>query len=68
MEFSQAYGTVGGNLVNNGTVSPGDSPGTLTVNGNYTQNASGNLIIEIAEPRDARSSADGRVAPISMAR
>jgi len=41
-------GTVGGNLVNNGTVSPGDSPGTLTVNGNYTQNASGNLIIEIA--------------------
>ncbi len=41
-------GTVGGNLTNNGTVSPGDSPGTLTVNGNYTQNASGNLIIEIA--------------------
>ena len=41
-------GTVGGNLTNNGTVSPGDSPGTLTVGGNYTQNASGNLIIEIA--------------------
>ncbi len=40
-------GTVGGNLTNNGTVSPGDSPGTLTVNGNYTQTSTGNLIVEI---------------------
>jgi autotransporter-associated beta strand protein/T5SS/PEP-CTERM-associated repeat protein len=40
-------GILGGNLINNGTVSPGDSPGTLTVNGNYTQNASGTLVIEI---------------------
>jgi autotransporter-associated beta strand protein len=29
-------GTLGGNLVNNGTVNPGDSPGTLTVSGNYS--------------------------------
>jgi outer membrane autotransporter protein len=35
-------------LVNSGIVSPGDSPGTLTVNGNYTQNSSGTLRIEVA--------------------
>jgi fibronectin-binding autotransporter adhesin len=40
-------GTIGGNLFNSGAVSPGDSPGTLTVNGNYTQNATGTLRIEI---------------------
>jgi outer membrane autotransporter protein len=38
----------GGSLVNSGIVSPGDSPGTLTVNGNYTQNAGGTLRIQIA--------------------
>jgi autotransporter-associated beta strand protein len=41
-------GSLGGNLVNSGIVSPGDSPGTLTVGGNYTQNAAGTLHIEIA--------------------
>jgi fibronectin-binding autotransporter adhesin len=40
-------GTIGGNLFNSAVVSPGDSPGTLTVNGNYTQNATGTLRIEI---------------------
>ena len=35
------------NLTNNGTVSPGNSIGTTTVNGNFVQNASGNLIVEI---------------------
>ena len=42
------HGSIGGGLVNSGIVSPGDSPGTLTVNGDYTQNASGTLRIEIA--------------------
>jgi outer membrane autotransporter protein len=41
-------GSLGGNLVNSGIVNPGDSPGTLTVGGNYTQNAAGTLRIEIA--------------------
>jgi autotransporter-associated beta strand protein len=41
-------GTITGNLVNNGTVSPGTSPGTINVAGNYTQSSSGKLIIEIA--------------------
>jgi outer membrane autotransporter protein len=42
------HGTIGGSLVNSGIVSPGDSPGTLTVNGNYTQNSGGTLRIGVA--------------------
>ena len=41
-------GTIGGNVLNGGTVSPGHSVGTLTVKGNYTQTAAGTLIIEVA--------------------
>ncbi len=41
-------GTFAGNLINRGTVSPGNSPGTLTIAGDYTQRASGTLITEIA--------------------
>ena len=47
----QAYlhgnGTISGNLVNAGTLSPGNSPGTLTVNGNFVQSSSGTLLEEI---------------------
>lgn len=43
-------GTINGNtpnVVNNsGTVKPGDSPGTLTISGNYTQGANGHQEIE----------------------
>ena len=46
--FFQGTGVVNGNVINSGTVSPGNSPGTLTVNGNYTQNADGTLRIEVA--------------------
>jgi outer membrane autotransporter protein len=38
------HGFLGGDLVSSGIV----SPGTLTVNGNYTQNANGTLRIEVA--------------------
>jgi uncharacterized protein with beta-barrel porin domain len=41
-------GTIGGDLTNDGIVSPGNSPGTLTVAGDYTQTAGGTLRIEIA--------------------
>ena len=41
-------GIVGGNVINGGLVSPGHSPGTLTVKGNYTQTAAGTLLIEVA--------------------
>ena len=41
-------GTVTGNFSNAGIVSPGNSPGTITITGNYTQTAAGTLRIEIA--------------------
>ena len=42
-------GLISGDLDNTGaTVAPGNSPGTLSVGGNYTQTASGTLAIEIA--------------------
>ena len=46
----QGFGTVTGNLINGGTVHPGDGPGILSVVGNYTQTSSGNLDIEIGGP------------------
>lgn len=43
------FGTIGGDLLNNaGTVRPGGSIGTLTVNGNYTQSSNGALAIEVS--------------------
>ena len=41
-------GIIGGNLLNFGNVAPGDSPGTLTVKGNYYQANGGTLTIEVA--------------------
>jgi autotransporter-associated beta strand protein len=43
-------GTIRGDVTNHfhGTVSPGDAPGMLTVNGNYTQTRDGTLLIDIA--------------------
>ena len=39
-------GTITGNVNNSGTVSPGSSIGTLTINGNYTQARSGTLALK----------------------
>jgi autotransporter-associated beta strand protein len=41
-------GTLNGNLVSSGTVSAGNSPGTLTVNGNYTQTSAGAILFQAA--------------------
>jgi autotransporter-associated beta strand protein len=41
-------GTINGNVMNNGKVSPGDSPGVLTVVHNYTQAQYARLMIQIA--------------------
>ena len=41
-------GNITGDLQNGGLVSPGASSGTLTVDGDYTQSASGELLIELA--------------------
>ncbi len=40
-------GTLDSNLVNAGTVSPGSSPGIITVDGDYTQESLGSLAIEL---------------------
>ncbi len=42
-------GTVGATSVNGGTIAPGNSPGTLTVNGDFTA-TSGTLSFEMASP------------------
>ena len=46
----QGNGTIKGNVINAGTVSPGTSPGMLLIDGNYTQTAAGTLLIEIGGP------------------
>ncbi len=44
----QGTGSITGNVTVNGTTSPGNSIGTLNVNGNYTANSGSNLIIELS--------------------
>lgn len=41
------HGSLGGNLINNGTVSPGASIGTLTVEGDYIQAPNANFVVEV---------------------
>jgi fibronectin-binding autotransporter adhesin len=40
-------GLVGGNVVNNGIISPGSPTGTLSISGNYVQNSNGTLRISV---------------------
>src|SRR5262249_5852720 len=47
-------GTINADVANSGTVAPGQSPGTLTINGDYTQRSNGALNIEIAGPANAQ--------------
>ncbi|SHH63811.1 outer membrane autotransporter barrel domain-containing protein [Pollutimonas bauzanensis] len=44
----RGHGTVGGSVVNNGTVRPGGSIGTLTIVGDYTQSEQGTLMFDIS--------------------
>jgi len=46
--YLQGGGVISGDVFNSGVVSPGNSPGTLTIDGDFTQTASGALDIEIA--------------------
>jgi autotransporter-associated beta strand protein len=41
-------GTIAGDVIDNGVVGPGSSPGTLHLGGNYSQSSGGTLEIEIA--------------------
>ena len=50
--FLRGNGGINGDLVNNGTVAPGFSPGTLLIAGNFTQGPSGTLEIELASAID----------------
>lgn len=43
-------GIIIADVFNNGTVSPGNSPGTLVIQGNYVQGSDGTLQLEIASP------------------
>jgi autotransporter-associated beta strand protein len=43
----RGHGTIGGDVVNSGTIYPGGSVGVLTINGNYTQNSDGSLQIDV---------------------
>jgi len=40
-------GTINGDIVNNGTIEPGQSPGTLEIEGDYTQGEDGELVMEV---------------------
>jgi hypothetical protein len=46
-EVLAGSGTLAANLVNGGTVSPGASPGIITVDGDYTQQLDGTLEIQL---------------------
>ena len=41
-------GTIAGDLNNAGTVSPGNSPGLMTVEGDFAQSSAGTVLIELA--------------------
>jgi hypothetical protein len=45
-------GSILGNVVNVGTISPGNSPGTLTISGNFTQGAGGTYNVEFFSPQN----------------
>jgi uncharacterized protein YhjY with autotransporter beta-barrel domain len=44
--FLGGTGTINGNLVNGGDLTPGNPTGTLTVNGNFTQSATGVFVLQ----------------------
>ncbi len=48
LNLISGYGTITGNVTNQGNVSPGNSPGVLNIVGSFTQTAAGTYITEIA--------------------
>lgn len=44
----EGSGTLVGNVINHGKINPGNSPGTLTIDGSFTNAAGGTLVLEIA--------------------
>ncbi|QNK01847.1 autotransporter-associated beta strand repeat-containing protein [Dyella telluris] len=59
----RGHGTINGNVLNDGVVRPGGSVGTLTINGNYTQGSTGQLMIDTsADGTGSRLVVNGSVA------
>lgn len=54
------HGGIGGNVVNSGTVAPGGSIGTLSVGGNYSQNAGGMLSTSITPTENSVLAVSGK--------
>ena len=42
-------GTLAGQVTNFGTINPGNSPGTLVIDGGFTNAAGGQLVLEVAK-------------------
>lgn len=62
----QGYGTVGGNVSNNGgIVSPANSIGTLTILGDYTQTPSGAYVVQVNQAGNADLLQVGGTASLS---
>jgi fibronectin-binding autotransporter adhesin len=55
----RGHGRIGGNVVNDGIVWPGDSLGVLTVGGSYTQHADGALQIDVTPTQASRLQVGG---------
>ena len=52
-------GTLNGNLTSSGLLAPGNSPGTLTVNGNFTQTAVGTRLIQVGNGLNSMLTVNG---------
>jgi len=61
------YGTTGGDVTNNGTVSPGvgSSIGTLTIGGNYTQASTGTYVVTLNQPGNSDKLNVGKTATLN---
>ncbi|GLQ49479.1 beta strand repeat-containing protein [Dyella flava] len=55
----RGHGTINGNVVSDGIVWPGGTMGTLTINGNYTQNADGTLQLDVTPSQSSMLQVSG---------
>ena len=58
----RGHGSVIGHVTNDGTVRPGGSIGVLTISGDYTQNASGTLTIDVTPTQASELKVDGQAS------
>ncbi|GLQ47938.1 hypothetical protein GCM10007862_29890 [Dyella lipolytica] len=58
----RGHGTINGNVTSDGKVWPGGSMGTLTINGNYTQNADGTLQLDVTPTQSSMLKVNGNAS------